>query len=268
MGCGIESVSRLPHPADDAEGLDVVVVPARPGPLMRPSAKVGRPRDDLDDLIDELLPDTDERPGRLDAAFVGGGALLAGWGVVHGDATGVVVLGAVVFVLGSVLPGRALWRRARARRDRLRRDDLVSRGVALRTSDLATRRLVAAYEALVFETSLAESAFGIRTLAAGHAALLETGTLLDGRLPASDKERAYALTRAMAIETLTQTLRDERAIAAQHALEDVEKSERARAEEREAVVLARNELDDLTGVNSLTQLDDLAAEARSRRAPG
>ncbi len=70
----------------------VVVVPYAPGPLLRP----GRPkrRDGLDDLIDELLPDTDEGPGPVDAALVAGGAGVVGWSVVGSPPLAATVAGA------------------------------------------------------------------------------------------------------------------------------------------------------------------------------
>ena len=41
-----------------------VVVPHRPGPLLSlDTGRSQRARDDLDELIDDLFPDVDERPG-------------------------------------------------------------------------------------------------------------------------------------------------------------------------------------------------------------
>ncbi|HJV08970.1 MAG TPA: hypothetical protein VJ653_04790, partial [Acidimicrobiales bacterium] len=59
----------------DPDG-SVVLVPPSPGRLVRPGA---RNKDGLDDLIDELLPDTDEGPGATDVALVGGGVAVVAW---------------------------------------------------------------------------------------------------------------------------------------------------------------------------------------------
>jgi hypothetical protein len=93
---------------------DRIVVPHAPGPLVRPDA-ARRDRDDLDDVIDELFPDTDEPPGWFDAGLLGVAAALIGWALAGGPGWALVV-GVVCLALGVVLPVRWLWRRARARR--------------------------------------------------------------------------------------------------------------------------------------------------------
>lgn len=87
-----------------------VVVPARPGPLVA-LRDLDRGRDDLDELIDEVFVESDDRgPGPVDAVLVvgGAGAIIAGRAA--SLPTVVTVCGAVAVALGAVLPVRSLWR--------------------------------------------------------------------------------------------------------------------------------------------------------------
>lgn len=233
------------HAGDDS----VVIVPHRPGPLVRPGAETTgrRDRDGLDDLIDELLPDTDDGPGPTDAALVAGGGALVGWSVVGSPPVAATVAGIVALGLGCILPARAGWRWATGRRRSRRRAALLARGLPMRVDDPALDRLAAAYEALDALPVTTETA-----RAAAHGALLEAASLLGGRRPASDAERRYLLARAGAVEALVRAL---------HALEPAEEPGVVASD---LVVEAREELDALGGVSALSRLDDVTADVRAR----
>ena len=215
-----------------------IVVPYLPGPLLRPDVP-RRSRDDLDDVIDELFPDSDEPPGWFDAGLLGTGGALTGWAWAGGPKAALVV-GLGCLGLGVVLPARWLWRRAqRARR---------SPGLPLRADDPTVDHLVRAYDGL--DELVAGDADPARI--AAHGAVLEVATLLDGRSPVSEAERTYVAVRVAAIEELTGALR-ERPPAMEPGRPDPT-----------LVAQARDELDALTDGGSLARLTDLTAEVRQR----
>ena len=202
---------RQPGPTGQSEGaVPLVVVPHTPGPLVRPDTTGPggtrrRDRDDLDELIDELFPDTDEPPGGFDAAVLVAGAALVGWAVAADGPTWALVVGIGCVALGLVLPLRWLWRRAVASRAGRRRSAVLARGVPLRTDDPDTARLVRAYDDLL--ALAASPGVPAPVDAAAHGALLEVATLLDGRPVGSPAERTYVTTRTAAIEDLVAALR-------------------------------------------------------------
>jgi hypothetical protein len=217
-----------------------ILVPDVPGPLLRPDLP-RRDRDELDDVIDELFPDTDEPPGWFDAGLLASAVALIGWSLAGGPGwllwAGIGWLG-----LGGVLPVRWLWRRGqRARR---------SPGIALPTDDPAVDRLVRAYDDLLALAPAGGPATADAGAVAAHGAVLEVATLLDGHRPAGAAEQEYVLARAAAIEDLAAALRD-RPPALDPARPDPT-----------LVAQARDELDALTGGGSLARLTDLATRAR------
>ncbi len=223
-------------------GGETVVVPRAPGPLIRPRAGA-RPRhrrDDLDDLIDELLPESRQAPGWFDALLVAGGAGAVGWEVVGTPPTAVAVIGIGALGLGAVLPLQWLWRAAGRRRERA----ALAKGAALQVSDGDVARLVRAYDRLSALPGAPAEA-----IAAAHSAMLEVATLLQGEAPRSDRERAYVGARAAAIDTLAAALQSWNDLAP------------------DVVVEAREELDAFGGVGALRRLEQLSFEAR-RRGPG
>lgn len=230
---------------------DLVVVPPVPGRLIRPDLDPTRRRhrDDLDDLIDELLPDTAEGPGPVDAALLAGGGALVGWTVLGSPDVWVTVVGVVGLGLGCVLPVRAGWRAVTGRQRSRRRVALLARGVPLRGDDPTVARLVAAYDALDGVPAPPDSA-----RAAAHGAVLEVASLLEGRAPATDRERSYVDVRAAAVQGLLR------------ALQEVEPADpdTAAALPPDLVAEAREELEALGGVSALSRLDDVTAEVRSR----
>lgn len=221
----------------------MVVVPNRPGRLIRVDGRSGRPRDEFDDVIDELLPDTDEGPGWFDTALVAVGAALIAWSVIGTGPTLVLVLGVIAALLGCILPARSLLRRL----SRRRRSAVLAQGHPMQVSDPVMDRLTRAYNDLC--TVLPTVSDAASPLAAAHSAVVEVATLLNGRSPESAAERDYAAQRATAIEALTEALRHPDHPSA------------------EAMLRAREELDPIGGYNSLTRLGELTAELRTRHAP-
>ncbi len=227
----------------------IVVVPPAPGPLVRPDGGPGdnRSRDGLDDLIDDLLPDTDEGPGLTDAALLAGGAGLVGWTMLGSPPAVATVAGVVAVGLGCILPLRAGWRWMGGHR----RSRRLARGVAMRADEPALARLVAAYgalDALPVTTATAR--------AAAHGAVLEVASLLAGRAPDSERERRYVEARVTAVEELAEALRGLPPGTAS--------VDEPAGVEPELVVAAREELDALGGVSALALLEDVTADVRTR----
>ncbi len=242
----------------------LVVVPELPGQLIHPDIQDLYTRDELDDLIDELFPDTDDRPGWFDVGLLIGGLGLLGWGTLGRGSTVAVVIGAIATGLGCILPARSAWRRfQRARRGR-HRSAALARGLPMRTSGPTLGRLVRAYEALLSTANAPGLPDGSSAIAAGHSAVMEAASLLQGRLPTSDGERAYIEQRAAAIAKLAEAIHEQQAeLAAAVTAGD----EPALDVEPAAMLLARAEVDAIAGFNSLTRLDELTSEARARREP-
>lgn len=216
----------------------IVLVPPTPGRLVRPGR---HNKDGLDDLIDELLPDTDEGPGPMDAALVAGGAAVVAWSVLGSPPVAVTVAGVAALGLGCILPLRSGWRWLVGRRQ--------ARAALLSLDDPEVARLVEAYEALDDVPATTDAA-----RAAAHGAMLEVASLLDGRTPASDAERRYVAARTTAVEGLVAALRE---LELAGPVIDGQPAP-------DLVVEAREELDALGGVSALSRLDDVTAEVRAR----
>ena len=98
---GASSVEPMTAGRDGAgEARRMVIVPRRPG-LLRPyEVAQQRPRDELDDFIDDLFGDTtDEKPGPFDVGLVVVGLGLAAWGVIFGGPAVALWLGIAAIVL-------------------------------------------------------------------------------------------------------------------------------------------------------------------------
>jgi hypothetical protein len=208
----------------------------------------GRNPDDLDTLIDELFPDIEGGPGWFDATLVALGVGLLAWSF-PGPA-GAAVAGALCLGLGLILPIRSLWRQMRTRVERRRQRAVLDQGVTLAVAAPAPARLVDAYQRLC---QTAEGrATGFAAIAAGHAAVLESATLLQGRDP-SPPEAAYVAARADAVERLADAF-------AASGTTDAESA--GTAPGPSALLEARLELDQLSPFSSLSRIDQLADEAR------
>lgn len=222
----------------------IVVVPHAPGPLVRPGGR--RPTDGLDDLIDDLLPDTEEGPGLTDAALIAGGGAVVAWSVAASPPVLATVAGVAAMGLGCILPLRSGWRWVAGRRHAA--GGAYSGGVPLRVDDGLLARLATAYSALDEVPATTGAA-----RAAAHGAVLEVASLLSGRPPASEAETRYVGVRVTAVEELVGALRDLGA-----------GGPRPQGPAADLVVAAREELDALGGVSALSRLDDVTAEIRDR----
>ncbi len=242
----------------------IVVVPRTPGPL-RVLDDVGAARgDDLDVIIDEVFgPSTDEGPGLFDVVLVGGGIALVLWSWLTGGAGPWFIIGIVAIVLGVALPARSIVRAARERRIVRRRRRVLRAGHALDASDATVGALVGSYDSLQHAASLPGVPVSSAALEAGHAALLEVASLLDGRPPLSDEEREYVERRTRAIRDLTaQIVRGSRAWQRARMRDDTDVTEGAR-ERAAAVARAREELEAGTGVGAVDELERLRTRLRS-----
>lgn len=233
----------------------MVVVPHRPGPLISLEKRPRRQRDDLDDLVDDMLPDVEDGPGPVDAAIVAAGLGLLAWALLGSTPRAVLVIGIVLLALGTVLPIRAAWRAAGARRDGRRRQALLRDGLPLDTSEPHSARLAAAYGGLVDRSADTAPSSGREVIAAAHATLLEVASLLGGRAPSTDQEVAYVERRASALDDLVRALHERE-------LEDRLGDDGSTVATR-LVLDARAELDRIAPTSSLSRLEQVTADVRS-----
>jgi hypothetical protein len=224
-----------------------VIVPARPGPVVR-LGDLERGRDDIDELLDDVFGEPDDRgPGLVDAVLVVGGLGAIIGGQAASLPTAVTVGGAAALGLGAVLPLRSLWRRVGSARRSSRLQSLLGDGLLLRTDHPSVEQLLAAHQRLLSVTAQLASAPRARVHDVAHAALLEAASLLGGRLPGAQVEVDYVAARAHALEDLAATVADPR-------VGDGE------PDRRRALVEARREVEQLAGSSSLTDAADLSRE--------
>jgi hypothetical protein len=96
-------------------------------------------------------------------------------------------------------------------------------------------------------------------IAAAHGALLEVASLLNGRAPTSDRQIDYIDKRAAALNNLLAALQEIEATT------DAERDDDAPALHPDALVDAREELDQIAPLNAVTRLEELIAEAKARQ---
>jgi len=229
----------------------MLVVPARPGPLVDLEAVAGAKQpDEIDLAIDDMFgPDIEGGPGRLDAGLLAVGFGLILWSALSLHSPLVYVLGAAVLALGTILPLRSIAREMRTHRTRRMRAELTSGGLPLNIGSPGTRELAAAYASLLAASELPDVPFAIEARSAAHSALVETAVLLDGREPGTPDETAYVAKRVEAIRALADAVeRQSRQAELERAGED--------DVERAARSLAGAELDQ-QGMSSLTELESL-----------
>jgi len=186
------------------------------------------------------------------------GAGLLAWSWIGGAPGIVTVLGAIALALGCILPIRAAWRRARQRREQQRRAGLLEKGVLIDASSPAAAALVGAYEDLVGLAATSDPEVGRPAITAAHDALLEVASLLKGRSPTSKRELDYVDMRAVTAAELADALRD-------LPVRPERPDDDASTADPDALVAAREELDKIAPFNSVTRLEELIAEARTRR---
>jgi hypothetical protein len=235
------------EPQPDVDLRAAVVVPARPGPLVRVS-DLERGRDEVDELLDDVFGEPDDRgPGPVDVVLVVGGAGAIIGGQVASLPTVVTVCGAAAVGLGAVLPLRSLWRRVGSARRSSRLQSLLGDGTLLRTDHRSVEQLLVAHQRLLSVAAPLATAPRARVHDVAHAALLEVASLLGGRPPGAQVEVDYVAARAQALEDLAATVEDPR-------VGDGE------TDRRRALVEARHEIEQLVGSSSLTDASDLSRE--------
>ena len=254
--------------ADEARVRRLVLVPRSAGPLRPLDARRGRTGDDLDILIDEVFgPSTDEGPGPFDVVLVVGGLLLVGWSWLTGGSGPWIAVGVGMIVLGVALPARSAVRAARARRVARREERALGTGLALDVADPSVGTLAGSYDALVHAAGLPGVTNGREVIAAGHAAVLEVASLLGGRPPLTDEERAYVDRRTLAIRDLTAQLsRTYRVWRRGRQLEQQDATQEAR-DRAAAVANARAELEATTGTGAVEELARLRADLDGKDGP-
>lgn len=216
-----------------------VVVPKQAGLPLVPLVPA-RARDDVDDLVDDLLgEDTTRGPGVADAVLLAVGFGFVAWGMAA-SAVALVVVGIVVTLLGIVLPLRWTWRRFERRRSDRAVARAGGRAALLDVTAGLTAELAAVYQQIV----------GVDTdddvpKQAALLAVLEVASLLDGRQPTGDAEIEYVRTRVVALGRLDASL-----------------AARRHPTGREEMIEARNELDSISATGSLAQIDALIAQYR------
>ncbi len=226
-----------------------VIVPVRPGPLVR-LRDLERDRDEIDELLDEVFGEPDDSgPGRVDAALVVGGLGAIIGGQAASLPTVVTVAGAAAVALGAVLPLRSLWRRVGSKRRSRRLRSLLGDGVLLRIDHPSIEQLRAAHQRLLSTTAPLASAPRQRVHEVAHAAILEVASLLGGHPPVAQAEVDYVAARTQALDHLVATVADP-------LVGDGE------PDRRRALVEARREVEQVAGSSSLTDASDLSRELR------
>ena len=242
----------------------LVLVPRVPGPLVTVDLAMGRPRDDLDVLIDDLFGEpVEERSGALDVILVIAGLGLIAWAML-GALPVVAVLGIVALVLGLALPLRDALRRIKGRRAAARLEQAEAKGMVLDVSTVEAGHLARAYGTLLTVAGGVKGPDGIAAITAGHLAVTEVASLLHGAPPRLPAELGYVQRRTEAIGDLLVALQTEQRRQAARQLDEQAVMERAAAEEAARVTSAREELGSVGGLGSLAQLEAVAAQARLR----
>jgi hypothetical protein len=237
-------------------GRRLVVVPRQPGSLVPLRVGETGPKDDLDELVDEVFgPSTDERPGLFDALLLVGGGIVLAWAILSGAAVWIAAVAAVAMVLGLALPARSLVRRSRAAAASRRVRAAERRGYVLDITAGPTLGLARAYDDAVAAAGLPGSVYSGRALDAAHLAVVEVATLLKGDPPEGPAQDEYVTRRTAAIRALVGELMaaNQRWLEERAATEAEEEDRRRRWVE--AVTRARDELQAEDRMGSLAQLE-------------
>lgn len=244
--------------ADGVQREDLVVVPNEPGPLATLDGidRAGR-RDDLDELIDDLFPVVDDGPGWFDIGLLALGVAMVATGLIGVAPAAVTVIGLIALGVGVILPVRWVWQQARAQRRQQRRRALLGGGRPLDISSPETERLAAAYDDLLRQVATLPADLRGTAAAAGHAAVVEVASLLEGRPPTTVEQRNYVAERTTALAEVVAVIGtlDARATGER----DLDSSDAP-----DLLVAARRELDRLSPDNSLTRLTAVTDDARAR----
>jgi hypothetical protein len=213
-----------------------------------------RPRDEIDEVIDELFgPDPGGSPGKMDALLVLGGCALLLWSLLGLHSTGVTVFAAVLIFLGSVLPIRGVWRKANTWHVARRRQAVSSRGIVLNAAHPLTRDLVSAYEQLLEVADQRSAPFKSDAVSAAHLALTESAALIGDAGPTTASEVEYVERRVAAVRELAREMQRHNRLVEEGCIDGLDEE---RSLQRTARALAGKELD-AAGLSSLRELDDL-----------
>jgi len=185
----------------------MVVVARRPALLREQDGSPQRPRDELDDFIDDLFgATTDEKPGRFDVGLVVIGLALLVWASILGGPGSALWFGFAAILLGLALPVRSAVRRfGRSRTGSLRRR-ILDGGLLLDATHPATVTLIDAYAHLIQVSCLQGTGDPKQAVSAGHMAVVEVATYLDGEPPATPAKVRFVTIRTDAIEALTRRM--------------------------------------------------------------
>jgi hypothetical protein len=184
----------------------IVVVPWAPQPLIVPGKGEPRP-DGVDQFVDELLGDVDEKPAWPDVALLAGGAGLVAGAVAGAHSPALVFTGAMAGLFGCVPLARSAWRALGHRRTRPEPGTAMTLGLPLVASHPDTEALIRAYERLLELAALPGAAtLGAEAAVAGHLAVVETATILDGEPPSLLAQERYVRQRTAAIQALSRNL--------------------------------------------------------------
>jgi hypothetical protein len=242
-----------------------VIVPRRPSLLREHETARQRPRDELDDFIDDLFGATiEEKPGRFDALLVSLGLLLITWVAVLDGPTLALWVGIGAIVLGLALPIRAVLRRYGSARTGGLRRRILDGGQLLDASHPATVALIDAYAHLIQMSCLQGTGDPKRAVAAGHMAVAEVATYLDGRPPESPAKVRFVTVRTEGIQALTrQMLRSHDRWAARTAIEQPSQGE---ARSDSTTTSQFESLDALARSGALAELERLNDQLRRETA--
>lgn len=242
----------------------IVIVPRRPGPLLRPP-RPDKPDDEIDEIVDELFGETTpEQPGRLDLVLLAGGLALGTWAWLTSAGALWLVLAATLFLLGAALPARSALRAYHRRRlDRARRRAIAD-GYVLDISDPSPAALARAYEHALRVAPTGQPDLHDRITATSHLAIVEAAALLHGGPPTTGEERGYVDKRTDAIEAFIDAFKD----AATNWAELQRMNARSEATRAIAArVAVREDLEAESGLGSLARLGALRADLGLEDAP-
>jgi len=239
-----------------------VIVPRRPGPLVRHKGNESAD-DELDALIDEMFGETTtEQPGRLDVVLILAGAALLAWAWLTAAAVGVFVIAVLLLVLGLALPTRAALRAYHRRRLVKERRAELDDGYRLDVSDPSVAELVAAYESVLEIAARTRSDLAEPSVVASHLAVVEAAAMLDGRPPIAEADRRYVDTRTAAMTKVAHGL----SLAPRRSTAD-DRGYDSTAVARTATVTVRQDLESATDLGAMRRLERLGARLEPVASP-
>jgi hypothetical protein len=255
--------AERPSPASvDAIG-HLVVVPRTTGPLSDVDARSGT-QDEIDAAIDDVFGETtNERPGRLDALLLIGGAIVSASALLTNAQGPLLFFGIVAILLGLALPARSLARSTRRRRQVRKRLKAIGDGLPLDASDPTTMALVDAYNACLKAAGEAGLPHGREAADAAHLALVEVASLLAGRQPLGAEETAYVKKRTSAIRGVTLQLKNAHRAWVESRMDAYGHATASERQWATAVTQAREELETTSRLGSLDQLAGVSSSLES-----